>query len=137
MDCGLSSLFIALVRQLGGHLDPRLGEGVNDLHLRVGVVDDDVGDLQVAVDEVVDLKVLVVVAERVEQGLRHLDPAAVADELQDGEDGDIEVRGVLVERGVCGDLCLEPFDNWQFLVQFSRCLCLFNINFWIFPTNIM
>ena len=68
------------------------------------------GDLHVAVDEVVDLKVLVVIAKRVEQGLCNLDPAAVADELQDGEDGDVEVRGVLIERGACGHLRLDVED---------------------------
>ena len=104
------SLFVALVRKLRGHLDPGLGKGIDDLHLGVGVVDNDVGDLHVAVDEVVDLKVLVVVAERVEQGFCNLDPAAVTDELQDGEDGDVEVGCVLIERWACGNLCLGVKD---------------------------
>ena len=101
------SLFVTLVRQLRGHLDAGLGEGVDGLHRRVGVVHYDVGDLEVAVDQVVDLKVLVVIAKRVEQCLCHLDPAAVADELQDGEDGDVEVWGVLIKRRSCCYLCLE------------------------------
>ena len=55
--------------------------------------------LEVSVDDVVDLKVLVVIAERVEQRLCHLDPAHVAEELDDGEEGDVKVRGVALEGG--------------------------------------
>ncbi len=64
-------------------------------HLHFRVVDDHVGDLEVPVDEVVDLEVLVVVAEGIEQRLRHLDPPLVADELEDGEEGHVDGRGVV------------------------------------------
>lgn len=41
-------------------------------------------DLKVSIDEVVDLKILVVVAPRIKQRLGNLDPAKVTDELNDG-----------------------------------------------------
>ena len=53
--------------------------------------------LEVPVNHVVDLEVLVVVAEGVEQRLRHLDPAHVAEQLYEGEEGEVEVGRVPVE----------------------------------------
>ena len=50
------------------------------------------------VNQVIDLEILVVLAEGIEQRLRHFDPAHVAEKLQDGEERDVEVRCVLVER---------------------------------------
>lgn len=51
--------------------------------------------LNVPVDEPVDLKVVVVLPKRVDQGLGHLEPAHVEEELQHGEDGDVEINVVL------------------------------------------
>ena len=47
----------------------------------------------------VEFKVFVVVPEWVEERLCHLDPAHVAEELDDGEEGDVKVRGVALEGG--------------------------------------
>jgi hypothetical protein len=45
--------------------------------------------LKVSVDDEVDLEILVVVAPRIEQRFRNLDPAKVSDELDDGEDREV------------------------------------------------
>ena len=55
--------------------------------------------LEVPVNDVVDLKVLVVVPEWVEEHLCHLDPAHVAEELDDGEEGDVNIWSVVLEGG--------------------------------------
>ena len=51
-------------------------------------------NLEVSINEVVDLKILVIITPRVEQGLSDLDPAKVADELEDGEVGEVDDRRV-------------------------------------------
>ena len=51
---------------------------------------------QVPVDQVVDVKVLVVLAEGVNQGLRNVEPAKVEDELEDAKQGDEHVVGCLL-----------------------------------------
>ena len=55
--------------------------------------------LEVPVNDVVDLKVLVVVPKRIEQRLCHLNPAHVAEELDDGEEGDVNIWSVVLEGG--------------------------------------
>ena len=47
------------------------------------------------VDEVVDVKVLIVLAKGVDQGLGHVEPTKVEDELQDRKQGDEHVVGWL------------------------------------------
>ena len=47
------------------------------------------------VDEVVDVKVLIVLAKGVDQGLGNVEPTKVEDELEDGEQGDEHVVGCL------------------------------------------
>ena len=54
-------------------------------------------NLEISVDEIIDLKVLIVIAPRIEQRLCHLDPTHVTDELQDGEDRNVDVRRVILE----------------------------------------
>ena len=44
------------------------------------------------VNQIVDLKVFVVVSERVVQGRCHVEPTHVEKELEDEEDGDVEVE---------------------------------------------
>ena len=77
----------------------------------LGLLQNHVRGLQVAVDDVVYLKVFVVVSKRIEQTLRHLDPAHVAQELHYGEEGKVEVGRVRLEGGVSngdGDVrCIE------------------------------
>ena len=51
------------------------------------------------VDQVVDIKVLVVLAKGVDQGLGHVEPAKVEDELEDAKEGDEHVMGCLVVPG--------------------------------------
>ena len=55
--------------------------------------------MKVPVDHVVDVKVLVVLAEGVDQGLCNVEPAKVEDELEDGKEGDVQVVGCLVVPG--------------------------------------
>ena len=52
--------------------------------------------LKVPVDQIVDIKVLVVLAKRVDQGLCNVEPAKVEDELEDAKQGDEHVVGCLV-----------------------------------------
>ena len=54
------------------------------------------GKLKVPVDQVVDVKVLVVLAEGVDQGLCNVEPAKVEDELEDAKQGDEHVVGCLL-----------------------------------------
>ena len=49
---------------------------------------------QVPVDQVVDVKVLVVLAEGVNQGLRNVEPAKVEEEFEDEKDGQIEINPI-------------------------------------------
>ena len=51
------------------------------------------------VDQVVDVKVLVVFAKGVDQGLGDVEPAKVEDELEDAKEGDEHVVGCLVVPG--------------------------------------
>ncbi len=54
--------------------------------------------LEVPVNEVVNLKVLIVVAKWVEQCFGHLDPSHVAKQFGQGEEGYIEVGG-MIDKG--------------------------------------
>ena len=47
------------------------------------------------VDEVVDVKVLIVLAKGVDQGLGHVEPTEVEDELENRKEGDEHVVGCL------------------------------------------
>lgn len=62
-------------------------------------------NLKISIDEVVDLKVLIVIAPRVEQGFSNLDPSKVSNELDDGEDGNEDDGGVADEGS--GDANLD------------------------------
>ena len=55
-------------------------------------------NLEISVDEIVDLEVFVVIAPRIEKGLCNLNPTHVPDELEDGEDRNVDVRRVVLER---------------------------------------
>ena len=55
--------------------------------------------MKVPVDQIVDVKVLIVLAKGVDQGLCHVEPAKVEDELEDPKDGDEHVVGCLVVPG--------------------------------------
>ena len=54
-------------------------------------------DLEVAVDDVVDVNVRIIIPERVQQRVGNLDPAHVCDKLHDGEEWHLHVW---CERGV-------------------------------------
>lgn len=43
--------------------------------------------LKISLNEIVDLKILVVIAPRIEQSFSNLDPTDVTNELDDGEEG--------------------------------------------------
>lgn len=55
-----------------------------------------------AIKELQRLKIIVIIAEGVEEGLCHLEPAHIEDELQQGEDRHVEIDWVVVValRGV-------------------------------------
>ena len=57
------------------------------------------GKVKLPVDQVVDVKVLVVLAKGVDQGLCNVEPAKVEDELEDAKQGDEHVVGRLVVPG--------------------------------------
>ena len=57
----------------------------------------EVADLKVAVQEVVHVKVFVVIAKRVDQNLGHVEPTKVEEKLEKGEerDGNVEIVDIL------------------------------------------
>ena len=57
----------------------------------------EVADLKVAVQEVVHVKVFVVIAKRVDQNLGHVEPTEVEEKLEKGEerDGNVEIVDIL------------------------------------------
>ena len=92
--------------------DSGLHEGiVSHLHVSVCQVYDQVGDLQVPVYQIVYIEVFVVISERVQQLLSHLDPAHVADELDDGEEGEVDIRSVGREGVVSRELDGEVWES--------------------------
>ena len=69
-------------------------------------------NLEVSVNEVVDLKVFIVIAPRIEERFRNLDPTHVTDELQDGEDRNVDIRRVVLERVDCGEGDVESREDF-------------------------
>ena len=55
------------------------------------------GHLKVPVDQKVTLEVIIILAKRVDQSFGHLEPAHVEEELQEGEDGNVEIHLVTLE----------------------------------------
>lgn len=51
--------------------------------------------LNITVDEPINFKVIIVLTKGVDEGLCHLQPAHVEEELQYGEDGEVEINVVL------------------------------------------
>ena len=92
--------------------DPGLHEGiVSHFHVSVCQVYDQVGDLQVPVYQIVYIEVFVVISERIQQLLSHLDPAHVADELDDGEEGEVDIRSVGREGVVSRELDRDVWES--------------------------
>ena len=58
-------------------------------------------NLQVSIDEIINLKILFVISPRIEQRFSDLDPAHVADELEDSKNWNVDVRRVM-QVGVVG-----------------------------------
>lgn len=94
----------------------------------------EVADLEMPVQKVVHVKVFIVVAERIDQDLGHVEPAKVEEKLEKGEEGDageerkvegmhiLDVANVIFSvRSVCRDS--DP-AKWVFL---SHILALFQI----------
>ncbi len=57
-----------------------------------------VRNLEVPINEIIDLEVLVIIPPGIEQGFSNLDPTKVSDELDEGEDGNVDHWRVEVER---------------------------------------
>ena len=60
------------------------------------IIHHDVADLEVSVDDVVKLKVVVIITERIDEALGNFQPAKVEDELNDGEEWEVEIFPVVV-----------------------------------------
>ena len=63
-------------------------------HLQI--IHHDVADLEVSVDDVVKLKVVVIITERIYEALSYFQPAKVENELNDGEEWEVEIFPVVV-----------------------------------------
>ena len=53
-------------------------------------------DLEVSVDDVIELKVVVVITERIDEALGYFKPAKVENELNDREEWEVEIFPVVV-----------------------------------------
>ena len=68
-------------------------------------------NLEVSINEVVDLKVLIVISPRIEKGFSNLDPTKVSDELNQGEDRDVNHGGVKVVGSILADADSDFFEQ--------------------------
>ena len=55
-----------------------------------------IAELNIPVDDVVDVKVIIIVAKWVDQGLSHMKPTPVEDKLEDRKDRNVEINDVVV-----------------------------------------
>ena len=52
--------------------------------------------MEVSVDDVIKLKVVVIITERIDEALGYFEPAKVENELNDGEEREVEILPVVV-----------------------------------------
>ena len=57
-------------------------------------VDHEITDLEVPVNDVTNVKIVIIVAERIYEILGHFEPTKIEDKLQCGEEGEVEVVNV-------------------------------------------
>ena len=68
-------------------------------------------DLEVSVDDVIELKVVVVITERIDEALGYFKPAKVENELNDGEEWEVEIFPVVVTTQNEGSS--RSFFHWK------------------------
>ena len=68
-------------------------------------------DLEVSVDDVIELKVVVVITERIDEALGYFKPTKVEDELDDGEERKVEILPVVVTTQIESSNC--SFLHWK------------------------
>ena len=67
--------------------------------------------MEVSVDDVIELKVVVIVTERIDEALGYFKPTKVEDELDDGEEREVEILPVVVTTQIESSYC--SFLHWK------------------------
>ena len=67
--------------------------------------------MEVSVDDVIKLKVVVIITERIDEALGYFEPAKVEDELNDGEEWEVEIFPVVVATQI--ESSHSSFLHWK------------------------